>query len=33
MAKVELICELRARAGEVWFDESALRVLRIDKKL
>ena len=30
LAKVELICELRARAGEVWFDLPALRVLRID---
>lgn len=29
-AKVELICELRARAGEAWFDLSALRVLRIN---
>ncbi len=31
LAKVELICELRARAGEVWFDLPALRVLRIDQ--
>jgi hypothetical protein len=31
MVKVELICELRARAGEVWFDLPALRVLRIDQ--
>ncbi len=30
MAKVELICELRARAGDAWFDLPALRVLRID---
>jgi hypothetical protein len=29
LAKVELICELRARAGEVWFDLSTMRVLRI----
>jgi hypothetical protein len=33
MEKVELICELRARAGEVWFDLAALRVLQTDKKL
>jgi len=33
MEKVELICELRARAGEVWFNQPAMRVLRIDKKL
>jgi hypothetical protein len=32
LAKVELICELRARAGEAWFDLPALRVLRIEKK-
>lgn len=32
-AKVELICELRARAGEAWFDAPALRVLRMDKNL
>ena len=31
MGKVELICELRARAGEAWFDLPALRVLQIDK--
>lgn len=31
LAKVELICELRARAGEVWFDLPTLRVLRIDQ--
>ena len=31
LAKVELICELRARAGEVWFELPALRVLRIDQ--
>ena len=31
LAKVELICELRARAGEVWYDLTAMRVLRIDK--
>jgi hypothetical protein len=28
--EVELICELRARAGEAWFDLNSLRVLRID---
>lgn len=31
LARVELICELRARAGEVWYDLTAMRVLRIDK--
>ena len=30
LTKVELICELRARAGEVWFDRAALRVSRRD---
>ena len=30
-AEIELGCELRARAGEVWFDMPALRVLRNDK--
>jgi hypothetical protein len=30
MQEVELICELRARAGEAWFDLGSLRVLRID---
>jgi len=30
MEKVELICELRAEAGEAWFDVSALQILRID---
>jgi hypothetical protein len=29
LAKVELFCELRARAGEVWFDLTTMRVLRI----
>jgi hypothetical protein len=33
MSKVELICELRARAGEVWFSLPVLRVLRTDQKL
>jgi hypothetical protein len=26
--EVELVCELRAAAGEVWFDESSLRLVR-----
>jgi hypothetical protein len=30
MAKVELICELRAEVGEAWFDLSALQILRTD---
>ena len=25
----ELVCELRARQGEVWFDASSLRLLRV----
>jgi len=29
-AKVELVCELRAAAGEAWFDLSALQILRTD---
>ena len=29
IAEVELICELRARAGEAWFDRDSLRVVRI----
>ncbi len=33
VAKVELICELRARAGQAWFDLAALRVLKMDTKL
>jgi spore coat protein H len=28
-AEVELICELRARAGEAWFDLGSLRLLRL----
>jgi spore coat protein H len=28
--EVEFICELRARAGEVWFDLASLRVLQVD---
>jgi hypothetical protein len=31
-AKIELICELRARAGEAWFDLAAMRVLRVNEK-
>jgi len=31
LAPVELICELRARAGEVWYDLPAMRVSRIEK--
>ena len=30
MKVVELICELRARAGEAWFDLDSLRLLRIE---
>jgi hypothetical protein len=29
--EVELICELRARAGEAWYDRESLRVRRIEK--
>ena len=25
---VELVCELRAQKGEVWFEEESLRLLR-----
>jgi hypothetical protein len=28
-ADVELICELKATAGEVWFDASSLRLVRL----
>jgi len=30
MEEVELICELRARAGEVWFDAASLCLVKID---
>jgi hypothetical protein len=26
--EIELICELRASQGEVWFDEASLRLVR-----
>jgi hypothetical protein len=29
--EIELICELRARAGEAWYDRESLRVRRIEK--
>ena len=30
LSKVQLICELRARAGEVWFDVPAMHLIRMD---
>jgi hypothetical protein len=29
-AEVEFICELRASAGEVWFEKDSLRVLKLE---
>jgi hypothetical protein len=28
--EVELVCELRARSGDAWFDSDSLRLIRLD---
>jgi hypothetical protein len=29
-SQVEFICELRARAGEAWFEKDSLQVVRLE---
>ena len=30
-AEVELLCNLRAQAGEAWFDLESLRLVRVER--
>ena len=32
IADVELVCEVRPAAGEVWFDAGSLRIVRVSNK-